>query len=89
MKQVLALIVTVALMAGAGVAWAQQAPATPQAQQPQMGLMMGPNTMCPCMTTRMQQLTPEQRKQMQGWWQGCPMWQGMPQQQPAQPQPKQ
>ena len=29
MKQVLALVLTVALIAGAGAAWAQQAPATP------------------------------------------------------------
>ena len=49
MRYIAAVILTVALIAGAGVAWAQQAPATPQAQQPQMGPMMGPNMMCPCM----------------------------------------
>jgi hypothetical protein len=88
MKQALALILSVAMIAGAGAAWAQQAPATPQPQQPQMGPMMGPGMMCPCMKMRMQQLTPEQQKQMQGWWQGCPMWQMTPQQPPSQPEPK-
>ncbi len=88
MKRFFALILTVALIAAAGAAWGQQTQATPPAQQPQMGPMMGPDMMCPCMTMRMQQMTPEQQKQMQGWWQACPMWQGMPQQQPAQPQPK-
>ncbi len=84
MKLTLTLILTVALIAGAGIAMAQQTPATPPAQQPQMGPMM----MCPCMTVRMQQMTPEQQKQVQGWWQACPMWQMTPQQPPAQPTPK-
>ncbi len=84
MKQVIAMILTVALIACAGAAWAQQAPATPQGQQPQMG----PKMVCPCMMMKMSQMTPEQQKQMQGWWQACPMWQTMPQQPPAQPQPK-
>ncbi len=84
MKLTLLLILTVALIAGTGVALAQQAPAAPPAQQPQMGPMM----MCPCMMMMQKQMTPEQMKQMQGWWQACPMWQMTPQQQPAQPQPK-
>ncbi len=85
MKLALALILTVALMAGSGAAWAQQAPAAPPGQQHQMGpgMMMGPMMCCP-----MGQMTPEQTKQMQQWWQACPMWQMQQQQQPAQPQPK-
>ncbi len=81
MKQAIAMILCVAMIVGAGAAWAQQSPATPQTQQPQMGSMM----MCPCMTVMQKQMTPEQMKQMQAWWQSCPM---MQQQPPAQPQPK-
>jgi hypothetical protein len=84
-KLALALILTVALFAGSGMALAQQAPTTPPGQQHQMGpgMMMGP-MMCCSMT----QMNPEQMKQMQQWWQACPMWQMTPQQAPAQPQPK-
>jgi mono/diheme cytochrome c family protein len=47
MKLALALLLTLPLLACSGAPLAQQAPATPQAQQPQMGPMM----MCPMMQT--------------------------------------
>ena len=72
MKLTLLLILTVALIAGAGMALAQQTPATPPAQQPQMGPMM----MCPCMTMMQKQMTPEQMKQMQGWGSRAPCGKG-------------